>query len=299
MRISTPTEYLAKTYGYEKTLEMIAAAGFDCADLSFYYEMDTGFDSPFMQDGYREFALQLKETAHRYGISFNQCHAPYEMDFSLFRIPGPQQEDLMLRIRRSIEIAGLVGATHIIVHVLQYLPYGDTDIAEHEQLNIEFYEALIPDARKAGVKICLENDWQYDSKSQTIRGGVCANVFELIRYIDRLNEKENCFCACLDVGHCAVTGYDPVKAIHALGSRLETVHMHDTDYKRDLHTLPLTAQMDHYAIAQSLKENGYRGDYTLEADSFLERFSPEFHREALAFMGKVARHLANKACGNA
>ena len=29
MRISTPTEYLAKNYGYEKALEMIAVAGFD------------------------------------------------------------------------------------------------------------------------------------------------------------------------------------------------------------------------------------------------------------------------------
>ena len=65
MRISTPTEYLAKNYGYEKALEMIAVAGFDCADLSFCYEIDAGFDSPFMQDGYREFVLQLKETAHR------------------------------------------------------------------------------------------------------------------------------------------------------------------------------------------------------------------------------------------
>ena len=99
------------------------------------------------------------------------------------------------------------------------------------------------------------------------------------------SEKENCFCACLDVGHCAVTGHDPVKAIYALGDRLEAVHMHDTDYKRDMHTLPLTAQMDHYAIARALKKSGYSGDYTLEADTFLERFAPEFHQDALMFMG--------------
>jgi sugar phosphate isomerase/epimerase len=55
--------------------------------------------------------------------------------------------------------------------------------------------------------------------------------------------------------------------------------------------------VDQYAVAEALKEIGYRGDYTLEAASFLRPFRPEFHQEALNFMAKVSRHLADIAAG--
>jgi hypothetical protein len=48
-------------------------------------------------------------------------------------------------------------------------------------------------------------------------------------------------------------------------------------------------------VAEALKEIGYKGDFTLEAASFLAKFHNDFHQEALNFMAKVSRHLADIA----
>ena len=41
----------------------------------------------------------------------------------------------------------------------------------------------------------------------------------------------------------------------------------------------------------TLKEIGYEGDFTYEADNFYRGFPTDFYPEAAAFMAKVARRM--------
>ncbi len=292
MRISNHTKLIEDRFGREEAIRMIARAGFDCVDLSMF-DMEHGWDSPFFREDYVEYAQKLKTVAQECGVYFNQAHAPFAMDMSVMEEKSEAWEEVLFRIRRAIEVAGIVGARNIVVHPVQYFIYWNTDPQVMKQKNLEFYTALIPTAKAAGVRICIENMHRMDTNSRVVRHSVCSSPYELAEYVDMCNTVEDCFCACLDVGHCGLTGHDPVNAIHVLGSRLQAVHIHDVDYTWDMHTLPLTASMDHYAIVKALAEIGYPGEYTLEAYRFLHPFRPDFYQEAMNFMGKVTRHLVN------
>ena len=290
MRISTKADVLVKAFGMETALKMIAASGFDHADLSLF-GMAKGLENPFLQDNYGDYAKAVRAMAEDNGISFNQSHAPYNMDMNGYLDGGEAREDVLWRICRAIEVAGIVGAKNIVVHPVHCMDYCDQDPQALLDLNRDFYARLIPTARDAGVNIAIENMWQRHKYSKAIATDVCSSPYELAQYVDACNDLENCFVACLDVGHCLLTGHDPAHAVHILGDRLQTLHVHDVDGKSDLHTCPLTQSVDYYAVMKALRQIGYAGELTLEADCFLTKFRPEFYGEALQFMQKVSRHL--------
>jgi len=52
--------------------------------------------------------------------------------------------------------------------------------------------------------------------------------------------------------------------------------------------------LDWIAITDALREVGYKGEFTYEADGFIKRFLPETLPMALTFMAQIARHWANR-----
>lgn len=63
-------------------------------------------------------------------------------------------------------------------------------------------------------------------------------------------------------------------------------------YRQDTYdTLPLTAKINYYEVMCALKEIGYEGDFTYEADGFFRGFPKDFYPEVSAFMAKVAKRL--------
>jgi hypothetical protein len=149
--------------------------------------------------------------------------------------------------------------------------YWNTDPQEMLEKNREFYRLFIPDAQKAGVKICVENMFRMDLNSKIIRDSICASPYEFAKYVDTFNQDADIFCACLDVGHCVVTSHDPANAVRVLGSRIEALHVHDSSLFRDRHTCPLTDSLDQYAVAEALKE--FRAEVDALEASGVERSS--------------------------
>ena len=110
-------------------------------------------------------------------------------------------------------------------------------------------------------------------------------------YVDECNKIENCFVACLDIGHCTLTGVDPAKAIHVLGDRLQALHVHDNDFRHDTHSLPFLYNIDFEPIMKALKDIEYSGDFTLETDRYFRDVPLELMPDALTFAAKVCRYL--------
>ena len=285
MILSTQTDYLARKFGEEKAIDIIANTGFDAIDLSMF-DMKND-DSFFNQSDYKEYAQKLKKQAQSRGLFFNQAHAPF---------PCSKPDDayntmIFDRIVKSIEIAGIVGAKCIVVHPMHHLPYiENADLLK--QMNMDFYRSLAPYAKNAGVKVALENMWQRNPETKEIIVSACSRTKEFVDWIDTLND--DCFTACLDLGHCGLYGFDAAEMIKGLGDRLGALHVHDNDYQSDAHTAPYLGKMHWDTICEALAKINYKGDFTLEADNFYTPFGESLATSSAKFLHDIGRNLISR-----
>ena len=286
--ISTQNRTLYQTYGHEKALQLLAEAGFDHVDMSFT-PMAKDPNNEFLQPDAEARCRQLRQTAESLGLSFNQCHAPFQMDMKPW-LEGDREQILHL-LTTSIRLAGVLGAKAIVVHPVQCMNYLNNDPQWIMEVNLEFYATLAPVAREAGVKIAIENMWQRNQFNKQIVSSVCSSPYELRSYVDACNEIAPVFTACLDIGHCLLTGHDPANAIRVLGDRLGCLHVHDVDGINDNHSCPMTLKVDFPAVMDALWEIGYKGEFTLEADFYYTHFPVEQYPFALQQLASVSKLL--------
>lgn len=283
MLLSTQTEALATAYGLYEAIRMLAGAGFDAFDLSLF---DMFGKSAFNEADYLDYARDLRDFAEDCGILCSQAHAPFDS-----RMDNADEERFRI-IVRSMEAASIVGAGIIVVHPLQYLDYR-THKEELFEANMKFYRRLIPYCQEFGIKVACENMWQDNVPARRIRDSVCSRPEEFCRYIDELQSPW--IVACMDVGHVVLTDEDLGVYVRTLGPRLQALHVHDNDLSHDDHTLPFTRAIDFSALTTALRDNGYEGDFTFEADCFLQKFPQPLVPEALRLMEKTGRFLLGES----
>ena len=99
--------------------------------------------------------------------------------------------------------------------------------------------------------------------------------------------------ACLDIGHAEMRGLNTSapEMIYALGHRLQALHIHDNDKWLDSHQIPFSMNIDFVAVAKALKDIGYAGELTLEADKYLKGRTAENIFEAMVNMAAAAKQL--------
>lgn len=286
MQLVTTTEKTAEVFGDEECVRILAEAGFDAIDWGFF-EMAAG-KGIWCTENWKEHALRLKELGEQYGIGFAQAHAPYPSS------TGKEAEDEVIRERilRSMHAASLMGIGHIVVHPRQHLVYAKEKRRLWEE-NLDFYRSLIPYCQEYGIRVCVENMWQYDNRRRYIVDSVCSQPEEFCALLDELDSPW--IVGCLDLGHCALVGVEPEEFIRAMGKkRLQALHVHDVDYLHDCHTLPFTKKLNWEAIARALAEIGYEGNFTFEADSFYEGFPPQLLPDACRLLERTGRYLIGR-----
>jgi len=288
MLVSTQTEVLADRFGDAQAIRILANAGYDAFDLSLF-RMYVDPDYPMNSPDFRTYAAGLRAVADEAGIVCNQAHAPFPSSTD-----DPEETELIFKmIVRAMEAAAIVGAKIIVVHPCQHMRYPGNEKALKE-INLAFYKRLIPYAEKFSIQIALENMWQYEVDH--VIHSTCASPEEFCEYIDMLDSPW--IVGCLDLGHVSLVHENFDHMIHALGKdRLKALHVHDTDFISDLHTMPFMAKMDYHAIAKSLADIGYDGDMTFEADNFLKGIPDALIPEAVRFMVHTGRYLAARMEG--
>ena len=277
MILSTQTDLTAKMFGPEKTVELIAQAGFDAIDLSMFEDESNDW---IFSDGFENRCKTLVKLAHDYGVYFNQAHAP----FPSYRV-GDEEYNTKIRpmLIRAIEAAGLIGAKNIVVHPV-FFP------ENKKENNLRMYNELLPTAKKAGVKIALENMWGRDPRMRTIVPNVCSTAEELAEYVDALDP--DWFTVCLDIGHIGLIREYEAPFIRELGAeRLTCVHIHDNNYLQDLHICPFLGNLPWDEITKAFAQIGYKGDLTLESDNFLKNMPASMYPAGLKFMEAAGREL--------
>ena len=280
MRTSTEIGSASALVGEELAIEYVAKAGFDCWDLSMmsmcgYSKLQQRFlnpDHPFLSSSYLPYIRRLKEIGLDNGIACNQSHAPFPSDV-------PQVRSYLMR---AIECTAEAGGEICVIH-----PMNNGTPEE----NAEMYFELLPFAKNHGVKIATENMWNWNADKTQSVFAACATSDSFSAHLDAVND--DFFVACLDIGHAEMrgSGSGAVDMIHALGNRLQAVHMHDNDLLLDSHQLPFTMRIDFLAVIKALRDVCYQGDMTLEAGSFLKTHYPDDVFEGMKVMADTAKRL--------
>ena len=282
MKISTSIDNSAALIGEEKTLELMAKAGFDAWDFSMFemckYDWDKGMllpnSHPLASDNYLSFARRLKQIGLDNGMVCNQSHAPFPTCCEAIRA----------YYKRAIECTAEAGGEICIIH---------PDNNKSPEENAEMYFELLDFAKDHNVKIATENMWNWDDEKDHSCFAACATPESFNAHLDAVND--DFFVACLDIGHAEMKGSDTSAAemVKALGPRLQALHIHDNDKWHDTHQIPFSMDIDFEPVAKALKEINYQGYFTLECGTYLKDFNKDNVFEGLKDMANAARKFAD------
>ena len=282
MKISTEINSSAKLVGEERAIELIAKAGFDAWDFSMFAMCKFDWESgkmlpnshPLAGNDYLKFARRLRQVGLDNGIVCNQSHAPFPTSC----------DEVRAHFKRAIECTAEAGGEICVIH---------PDNNKSAEENAEIYFELLPFAKDCNVKIATENMWNWDKEKDEPCFAACATAQSFREHIDAVNDPA--FVACLDIGHAEMRTLNTsaVEMIHTLGSDLGALHIHDNDRFGDSHQIPFSMDIDFVPIAKALKEIGYKGYFTLEADRYLESFDESNVFDGIVNLKKSVQRLAD------
>ena len=282
MKISTEINSLTRIVGMEKAVELCAKAGFDAWDFSMFdmCRIDWSanpprqIEHPLNGPDYIKIARRLKQIASDNGIVCNQSHAPFPVSVPLVRS----------YLERAIECTAEAGGEICVIH-----PDNNKTAEENAQMYLE----LLPYAKSCGVKIATENMWNWDQEKNESSFAACATGEDFKKHVEAVNDDY--LVACLDLGHAEMrgSGDGAVHMIKTLGHYLKALHIHDNDRWHDSHQIPFSMDIDWTNVVKALKEIGYKGYFTLEADRFLEGYDETNVFEGVQKLQESARRLAD------
>ena len=275
---STEIASIAEIVGECKAVELVAKAGFDGYDLSLF-EMARYDGKQVVRKGHPlqskealQYVRKIRQVAEDNGLVCNQSHAPYPSY-------APEIRDLL---KTAIEFTAEAGGQICVIH---------PDNFKGPEENAEMYLELLPFAKSCGVKIATENMWNwYDGVGPG--PSACSDPESFLGHLKAVNDPY--FVACLDIGHAEMRGMNTsaVEMIHALGPHLQALHLHDNDHFEDSHQLPFTMEIDFSAVMAALKQIGYAGWITLEADEYCLDSTLETVMQKVQNLADAARKLA-------
>ena len=282
MKTSTEINSAARSVGEEKAIELIAKAGFDAWDFSMFkmisydWGRKTFLPSPHELAGenYLAYARKLAHIGKECGIVCNQSHAPFPSTMPY----------MMPFLKRSVECTAEAGGKICVIH-----PDNFKSAAE----NAEMFLELLPFAKDCGVKIAVENMWNWDDRKDEACFAACMTPGDFKAHLDAVNDDY--FVACVDIGHCEMrgTGTSAVEMIRSLGSKVQALHIHDNDRHHDSHKVPFTMDIDFPPIVDALADIGYDGYFTLECDAYLPNLKDMSIEDGINVLAGAARKLAD------
>ena len=292
--VGISTGPLQKIYGPKRAIEIAKEIGADTVNLS----LESGYnyrkkDNVYAEgeDAIQRYFSELGDHAAKLGIKINQTHG---------RISGlfnDEEKDAACieNLRLDCLATKALGADTCVVHTATTIHMGpDASREDMHRLNDKLFLSALPHARALGINLATE------TFGDAAKYGCCdffGNMDEFLEAYDRIAGEYgygDCFRVYMDTGHTNKAirfgnNPSPQEAIRMLGSRINTLHLHDNDTMTDQHKIPMTGCIDWHAVLTALDEVGYGGVYMLEIS--LNHFGAGFEIEEAAFGVKVMRQI--------
>lgn len=275
--ISTEIQSFKQYGNVWEIVKMLKEVGFTAYDASMF----TGgvFDEILYAENWEEKAREFRAYADGLGIVCNQAHAP----FATARKGDEEYNKQMLpKIKRALEVSGILGAKICVVH-----PCNNYTAEENAKLYKNFEET----AKKAGVKIAVENMWNWKQGSPVATPAACSHHDDFKKHLELLNK--DVFVACVDIGHAEMAGLNTsaVEMIETLGEWVQCLHLHDIDGVKDNHQVPFTQKVDFARIVDALKKINYQGDVTLEVAYAPLKTPKELQKPLAKYLAEIANYF--------
>lgn len=239
--------------------------------------------------------LPVKEAAEKYGVTFSQSHAPFPL-----WLKGEEAYNayMIMVVEKLCAVCQAIGCPAMVAHPI------NRTLKENEwRTNMEFYRAIMPTAKRTGVKICLEN--LFTVHTGRVLEGVCADAEEACRYLDTLNAEAGAevFGFCFDVGHANLLHKNIRHYINTLGHRLTVLHIHDNDGQNDLHLMPYTQSryrqvctnaLDWESLILGLKDIQYRGTLCFETFRVMNITPKALWHSSLCHIANIGKYFRDR-----
>ena len=199
---------------FSARLAEVAAAGFKYVELKIKYSY--GLHNISSDQAETTFAAMQKQMENL-GITVWSIHLPYE-DKSWTSISSTdesirkQSVDYILNTLRLCA-AHFPTCKNYVLHASKSVSPSKNAIAQAHK-SLEQMDAM---AQKYGVRLCVEN----------LVGSFCYTIDDVLAVVEPFENVYTTF----DIGHANCKGYDVVEFLESLGTKLGTVHIHDTIYK--------------------------------------------------------------------
>ena len=259
----------------------IRAAGFDCVDLS----LASFTGSPFYEKDLADalaLAREEREIAARAGIRIHQVHGPWPTDDKT----AENRAGKLVYMERAIRLTFALGARYLVIH--PDMPFGwddEPDPAFAYETNRAMFRALLPIAEEEGVILCIEN--------MPMKAHAISRVARMVAFVKEMDHPN--MGICLDTGHVNVFFDDCGDAVRLIAPYLKVLHVHDNMGDKDEHLPPFAGTIKWDRFSAALKEIGFRGVLSIEANFSTEDMKNASYEDAARLMAARARKLADDA----
>lgn len=239
---------------FSSRLEEVAAAGFKYVELKIKYSY--GLHNKTDEQVNTTFA-SMQQQMEQKGIAVWSIHLPYEdknwTSISAAESIRTQSVEYILRALRLCAAHFTTCKTYVL-HASKSVSPSQTAISQAHKSLMQMDEV----AKQLGVRFCVEN----------LVGSFCYTIDDVLAVIKPFDNVYATF----DIGHANCKAYDVVEFLKSLGTKLGTVHIHDTIYGSGNDDHRIVGQGDIATKNRSwgeiyktlLESNGYRGVFMFE-----------------------------------
>lgn len=208
-------------------------------------------------------------------------------------MPDPRDERRMAAYSKElllgIDAAALMKIPLAVVHPIAWysseVKYGDWVRA-----NMAFLTPIVKYAEEKGIKICIENmPSEKETPENHLYGSCALNISALAGKLGA--------GICWDVGHANISGYKQSEQMKILDGKLDVLHIHDNDGKKDSHLLPFRGTVDWEDVAFGMRCCHFEGILDVEVSAWAldgaKEIREQFGRDAVS----AAKRLLAINCG--
>ncbi|MBR5221007.1 MAG: sugar phosphate isomerase/epimerase [Clostridia bacterium] len=274
------TESSYRVYPKEIRYQKMKEHGFTCAD----YGMSNTEVAPYTLDdaAFDAYLTEERRLAEDAGITISQVHGPWRWPPQ--DATEEDRAERMEKMKRSIRGTAVLGCKNWIVHPI--MPYGINELGTDDaqktwDLNVVFMRELLACAKEHDIIICFEN--------MPMPNFSLGSVEAIMRFVNEMNDDH--FRVCLDTGHVNVfPGQTLYDAVHMIGDKLQTLHVHDNSGKSDEHRLPWLGTADWEGFGRALREIGFDGVFSYETGPAIA-LPVDLYGDMLRFMVKSVDYI--------
>lgn len=256
----------------------IREAGFTCADLSAICDIHNAYYTSTLAEA-KAMAAEEHERATAAGIRIHQVHGPWPTNDT----SAEKRQAKLAYMERAIRLTPVFGAQYLVLH--PDMPFGwgkEPDSAFAWETNLALFRALLPIAEEENVTLCIEN--------MPMTAHAISRTQRMYEFVQEIGHPR--LGMCLDTGHANVFGDDVGDAVRLIAPVLKVLHVHDNAGDRDNHLPPHAGTIHWDGFTAALKEIGFAGVLSIEADLAPAEQSAAGYAAAAREMAEIATALA-------